>query len=110
MCVACGGSRLSSIGDIEVPRVVEPKNLVNLIKDDSDNSTVAEDIIEDKGAEKKWKCKICTLENEAFNYYCDACNSPSPVKDGVKHGGDGQEAGDKMKNEDMRIMVNKIVR
>lgn len=109
--MACGGSRLSSIGDIEVPRIVEPKNLVNLIKDDSDNSTISEDIIiEDDGAVLRWKCKICTLENAAFNYYCDACNSPKPRKDGGKQGGGAKEVDDKMKNEDMRIMVNRIVR
>ena len=26
-----------------------------------------------------WKCGVCTLENEALNYFCDACNSPSPL-------------------------------
>lgn len=111
VCVACGGSRLSSIGDIEVPRIVEPKNLVNIIKDDTDDSTIADDVPEGNiNVEMKWKCKICTLENEPFNFYCDACNSPNPRKEGVTNGVEEAGPADKMKNEDMWIMVNKIVR
>ena len=85
VCLACGGSRLSSIGDIEVPRTVEPRNLVNLIREEEQEEVaVVEEVVNTKtnsGQPKpmlRWKCVVCTLENEALNYFCDACNSPSP--------------------------------
>jgi len=78
-CMACGGSRLSSIGDIEVPKLLEPKSIVNLI--------VAEDqappemaVVQEPAKDAKWKCIVCTLENDPLAYYCDACNSQSPFK------------------------------
>jgi len=111
VCMACGGSRLSSIGDIEVPRIVEPKNLVNLIKDEFD-----EELIEDEDnnnvKDLRWKCKVCTLENEPLNYYCDACNSPNPKKDekernAAPHGGNPVN---NITNNDNWILISKIVR
>ena len=117
VCLACGGSRLSSIGDIEVPRIVEPKNLVNLIRDDTEdeildiNNTVREDDNNNKNL--KWKCKVCTLENEQFNYYCDACNSPSPRKDELQNSGHpiNKVANVlKLENTDYWEVVNKVVR
>jgi len=78
-CMACGGSRLSSIGDIEVPKLLEPKNIVNLIG--GDDQVAPETIInQEPEKEAKWKCVVCTLENDALAYYCDACNSQSPFK------------------------------
>ena len=117
VCLACGGSRLSSIGDIEVPRIVEPKNLVNLIRDDADeeildiNNTVREDDNNNKNL--KWKCKICTLENEQFNYYCDACNSPSPRKDELQNPGHPVNKVAnvlKLEHTDYWVLVNRVVR
>ena len=29
---------------------------------------------------KSWHCVVCTLENEPLAYYCDACNTQSPLK------------------------------
>ena len=29
---------------------------------------------------KSWNCVVCTLENEPLAYYCDACNTQSPLK------------------------------
>jgi len=83
VCLACGGSRLSSIGDIEVPRTVEPRNLVNLIREEVEEDVVMEEVLNTNNhnvdqPRPKWKCGVCTLENEALNYFCDACNSPSP--------------------------------
>ena len=111
VCMACGGSRLSSIGDIEVPRIVEPKNLVNLIKEEFD-----EELIEDEDnnnvKDLRWKCKVCTLENEPLNYYCDACNSPNPKKDekernAAPHGGNHVN---NITNNDNWILISKIIR
>ena len=88
VCLACGGSRLSSIGDIEVPRTVEPRNLVNLIREEEHEVVMQEEEEEEVVKTKtnfeppimaRWKCGVCTLENEALNYFCDACNSPSPL-------------------------------
>lgn len=78
-CMACGGSRLSSIGDIEVPKLLEPKNIVNLIGVDDQVPTEAA-VNQEPGKEAKWKCVVCTLENDPLAYYCDACNSQSPFK------------------------------
>ena len=84
VCLACGGSRLSSIGDIEVPKTVEPRNLVNLIRVEEEEEVVVEEGVNTKNnADQpmpRWKCRVCTLENEALNYFCDACNSPSPLQ------------------------------
>jgi len=78
-CMACGGSRLSSIGDIEVPKLLEPKNIVNLIVEEDEAPT--EPVLPEEAAQDaKWKCIVCTLENDPLAYYCDACNSPSPFK------------------------------
>jgi len=80
-CLACGGSRLSSIGDIEVPKILEPKNIVNLIVEDTITNTETLTIIPEKIVPNaKWKCIVCTLENDPLAYYCDACNSESPHK------------------------------
>ena len=109
--MACGGSRLSSIGDIEVPKIVEPKNLVNLIKDDFDDQHI-EDEDNNNVKDLRWKCKVCTLENEPLNYYCDACNSPNPMKDG-KERNDAQHQGPgvaNITNNDNWILITKIVR
>ena len=78
VCLACGGSRLSSIGDIEVPRLVEPKNLVQMIREEEEEEEVDAKLM-------KWKCGVCTLENEPLNYFCDACNSPNPRQDARKN-------------------------
>jgi len=78
-CLACGGSRLSSIGDIEVPRMLEPKNIVNLIVNKEQNPP-ADPIEKEEKKDDKWKCIVCTLENDPLAYYCDACNSQSPHK------------------------------
>ena len=113
VCVACGGSRLSSIGDIEVPRIVEPKNLVNLIKDDSDNNTEENNVEDNTTLALKWKCRICTLENEALNYYCDACNSPHPGREELLGRNVENEEGGlgaKMRNEDTWKLINTFVR
>lgn len=84
VCLACGGSRLSSIGDIEVPKTVEPRNLVNLIRVEEEEEVVVEEGVNTKNNSDqpmpRWKCRVCTLENEALNYFCDACNSPSPLQ------------------------------
>ena len=83
VCLACGGSRLSSIGDIEVPRTVEPRNIVNLIREEEEVEVVEEVVNTKNDADQpmpRWKCRVCTLENEALNYFCDACNSPSPLQ------------------------------
>ena len=109
VCMACGGSRLSSIGDIEVPRIVEPRNLVNLIeeeeivieKDDKDNNNIEL---------MKWKCKTCTLENEPFNFYCDACNSPNPRRDKTRKDSNQDENAGQTQNPDMWLLLNKVVR
>jgi len=77
-CQACGGSRLSSIGDIEVPKLLEPKNIVNLIAEEDHRQDDL--VVEEPAADAKWKCIICTLENDPLAYYCDACNSPSPFR------------------------------
>ena len=64
----------------------------------------------------RWKCKICTLENEPYNYYCDACNSPNPRKDEIKNK-PGQvtanrEVGDGLQVQETNYweFVNKAVR
>ena len=87
VCLACGGSRLSSIGDIEVPKTVEPRNLVNLIREEEHEVVMQEEeeVVKtktnfDPPIMARWKCGVCTLENEALNYFCDACNSPSPLQ------------------------------
>jgi len=79
-CLACGGSRLSSIGDIEVPKMLEPKNIVNLIVGDDKPQEIETIIHEETAKDAKWKCIVCTLENDPLAYYCDACNSQSPHK------------------------------
>ena len=85
VCLACGGSRLSSIGDIEVPRVVEPRNLVNLIQEEVvEPGTELEDTNNNADL-ARWKCRVCTLENEPLNYFCDACNSPNPLQEAKKN-------------------------
>ncbi len=113
VCQACGGSRLSSIGDIEVPRIVEPRNLVNLIKED-DEVVVVEEGVLDKDNNNieltKWKCKTCTLENEPFNFYCDACNSPNPRRDKTRKDSNQDENVALTQNPDMWLVLNKAVR
>ena len=113
VCLACGGSRLSSIGDIEVPQI-PPKNLVNLIHEDVENVEMERHIEEPNIVHTenlKWRCKICTLENEPFNYYCDACNSPSPRRDeNRKNSEAGDVVANKNDNEELRLLVSKIVR
>ena len=84
VCLACGGSRLSSIGDIEVPKIVEPKNLVNLIREEELEDQVVEDTNNNADL-ARWKCRICTLENEPLSYFCDACNAPNPVQEAKKN-------------------------
>ena len=115
VCLACGGSRLSSIGDIEVPRIVEPRNLVNLIKEEEDGAEVAsvKDILDKDNNNiemMKWKCKTCTLENEPFNYYCDACNSPNPRRDKTRKDSNQDENVAATQNPDMWLVLNKAVR
>lgn len=75
-----GGSRLSSIGDIEVPReIVEPRILwtssrgeeIVIEKDDKENTILSDEV----------ECKTCTLENEPFQLFYCACNSPNPRRD-----------------------------
>lgn len=113
VCLACGGSRLSSIGDIEVPQI-PPKNLVNLIHEDVENVEMERHIEEPNIVHTenlKWRCKVCTLENEPFNYYCDACNSPSPRRDeNRKNSEAGDVVANRNDNEELRLLVNKIVR
>ena len=114
VCLACGGSRLSSIGDIEVPRIVEPRNLVNLIKEDDEVVETLEKDVLDKDNNNiemiKWKCKTCTLENEPFNYYCDACNSPNPRRDKTRKDSNQDENVAATQNPDMWLVLNKAVR
>ena len=111
VCMACGGSRLSSIGDIEVPKIVEPKNLVNLIKEE-----FAEENIEDEDnnnvKDLRWRCKVCTLENEPLNYYCDACNSPNPRKNDKERNVALQPGNvvTNITNNDNWVLISKIVR
>jgi len=70
-CQACGGSRLISIGEIQVTEFMIPTEIVN-----NNEGNTGEEVQYDK-----WKCVICTLENEAMAFYCDACNSENPIKD-----------------------------
>ena len=114
VCMACGGSRLSSIGDIEVPKVVEPRNLVNLIREDDETEVNIEKNIPDIDNNNielmKWKCKTCTLENEPFNYYCDACNSPNPRRDKTRKSSNQDDKVALIQNPEFWLLVNKVVR
>lgn len=76
-CLACGGSRLSSIGDIVEPVMVPPTQARSLLKGEEQEQGVEQE----QGQEaRSWYCVVCTLENPALAYYCDACNTQSPLK------------------------------
>ena len=36
--------------------------------------------VEQGAGQGRWRCTVCTLENEPLSFYCDACNSPGPAK------------------------------
>ena len=84
-CLACGGSRLCSIGDIEPPPLVPPHQpALNLLRGEEmmlEKGSMEQEETKEKQEElKSWHCVVCTLENEPLAYYCDACNTQSPLK------------------------------
>ena len=86
---------------------------MNLIKED-DEVVVVEEGVLDKDNNNieltKWKCKTCTLENEPFNFYCDACNSPNPRRDKTRKDSNQDENVALTQNPDMWLVLNKAVR
>jgi len=84
-CLACGGSRLCSIGDIEPPPPPPPQPALNLLRGEEmmmqEKGSMEQEETKEKQEElKSWHCVVCTLENEPLAYYCDACNTQSPLK------------------------------
>jgi len=87
-CLACGGSRLCSIGDIEPVLVPPPQPALNLLRGEEtmqEKGSMEQEETKEKQGEKEehlksWHCVVCTLENEPLAYYCDACNTQSPFK------------------------------
>ena len=87
-CLACGGSRLCSIGDIEPVLVLPPQPPLNLLRGEEmmqEKGSMEQEETKEKQGEKEeqpksWHCVVCTLENEPLAYYCDACNTQSPLK------------------------------
>merc|ERR1719429_85734 len=84
-CLACGGSRLCSIGDIEPPPLAPPHQpALNLLRGEEmmlEKGSMEQEETKEKQEElKSWHCVVCTLENEPLAYYCDACNTQSPLK------------------------------
>jgi len=87
-CLACGGSRLCSIGDIEPVLVPPPQPALNLLRGEEmllEKGSMEQEETKEKQEEeeeqlKSWHCVVCTLENEPLAYYCDACNTQSPLK------------------------------
>lgn len=84
-CLACGGSRLCSIGEIEPPPVEPPKQPMNLLRGEEQEKGMIEEQETKEGVVTTmepagWHCVVCTLENEPLAYYCDACNTQSPLK------------------------------
>jgi len=79
-CLACGGSRLSSIGDIE-PVTYLVKEPFTLLRGEEQEKGAQEEWEPKEGEQdRRWRCVVCTLENEPLAYYCDACNTQSPLK------------------------------
>ena len=88
-CLACGGSRLCSIGDIEPVLVPPPQPALNLLRGEEmllEKGSMEQEETKEKQQQeeeeqlKSWHCVVCTLENEPLAYYCDACNTQSPLK------------------------------
>lgn len=100
-CLACGGSRLCSIGEIEPPLVEPPKQPRNLLRGEEQEKGMIEEQETKEGAANPeepagWHCVVCTLLNEPLAYYCDACNTQSPlktIKDLKEHGTPGEAWG-----------------
>jgi len=67
ICQACGGSRLSSIGEVHLEDIEDPVqlNIPQLTK------------VEDDPVD--WTCVVCTLTNPPLVRYCDACNAENPL-------------------------------
>ncbi|XP_023335804.1 uncharacterized protein LOC111707043 [Eurytemora carolleeae] len=81
ICGACGGSRLSSIGEVHLDNIQEDA-VYNAVQENAIYN-VHEKAGKQKGQlieDIDWSCEMCTLKNPVTADNCEACNTANPLR------------------------------